>query len=191
MRSPERARLTAALRSLKERAGLSLTGLGERTPFSKSSWSRYLRGEILPPREAVRELCRLAGEPEGRCLALWELAESESSGRATQAPPPARPETAPEPEPEPQPEEGPEAGGPAPPATTTTTATTHRRSWRATAVMAAVLAVTAGGVTATALLLPADRTPDDARRPPATGTGTGTGPPRPAARATPARAGTR
>ncbi|MET8219670.1 helix-turn-helix domain-containing protein [Streptomyces hirsutus] len=189
MRSPERARLTAALRSLKERAGLSLTGLGERTPFSKSSWGRYLTGEILPPREAVRELCRLAGEPEGRCLALWELAESESSGRATQAPPPARPETAPEPEPEPvkEPEEGPEAGGPspprpAPPATTTTTATTattHRRSWRVTAVMAAVLAVTAGGVTATVLLLPADRTPDDTRRPPATGTGTGTGPPPP------------
>ncbi|MEF9905552.1 helix-turn-helix domain-containing protein [Streptomyces sp. P9-A2] len=191
MRSPERARLTATLRSLKERAGLSLTGLGERTSFSKSSWGRYLKGETLPPREAVRELCRLADEPEGRCLALWELAESESSGRAAQVPPPARPETTPGPEPakEPEegpgerPEEGPAPGGPAPPrpAPPTTTATAHRRSWRVTAVMVSVLAVTAGGVTATALFLPPDRTPDDTRGPTTTmtGAGTGTSPPPP------------
>ncbi|MEU1692628.1 helix-turn-helix domain-containing protein [Streptomyces hirsutus] len=88
--SPERARLTAALRGLKERAGLSLTGLEERTPFSKSSWGRSLKGETLPPRDAVRELCRLAGEPDAHCLALWELAESESSGRAAPAPAPPR-----------------------------------------------------------------------------------------------------
>ncbi|MFF0115944.1 helix-turn-helix domain-containing protein [Streptomyces prasinus] len=179
MRSPERARLTATLRSLKEHAGLSLTGLGEHTSFSKSSWGRYLKGETLPPREAVRELCRLAGEPEGRCLALWELAESESSGRTARVPPPARPGTAPEPEPAEEPEEGPAPGHPAPlrptPPRATATATAHRRSWRVTVVMVAVLAVTAGGVTAAALLLPPDRTPDDSRGPATTPTGAGAG----------------
>lgn len=88
--TPERARLTAALRELKDRTGLSLAALAARTAFSKSSWDRYLKGTTLPPRTAVTDLCRLAGEPEGRCLALWEIAESESSGRATQATEPAQ-----------------------------------------------------------------------------------------------------
>ncbi|MEE1938966.1 helix-turn-helix domain-containing protein [Streptomyces sp. TRM 70361] len=82
---PERARLAAVLRELKERTGLSLAGLAERTTYSKSSWDRYLNGRVLPPRQAVRDLCRLAGEPEGRCLALWEIAEAEWSGRAVEA----------------------------------------------------------------------------------------------------------
>ncbi|MEV0634372.1 DUF2690 domain-containing protein [Streptomyces sp. NPDC050619] len=82
--SPERSRLAAALRELKQRTGLSLAALAERTPYSKSSWDRYLNGRTLPPRQAVRDLCRLAREPEGRCLALWEIAESEWSGRATE-----------------------------------------------------------------------------------------------------------
>ncbi|MYS93495.1 MULTISPECIES: helix-turn-helix domain-containing protein [Streptomyces] len=92
---PERARLASALRELKAGTGLSLAALAAKTTFSKSSWERYLNGRTLPPRQAVRELCRLAGEPEGRCLALWELAESEWSGRAaptTPADPPAHPE---------------------------------------------------------------------------------------------------
>ncbi|CAL9532980.1 DUF2690 domain-containing protein [Streptomyces sp. enrichment culture] len=84
---PERARLVCRLRELKDGTGLSLAALADRTTFSKSSWERYLNGKTLPPDQAVRELCRLAGEPEGRCLALWELAESEWSGRAA-APPP-------------------------------------------------------------------------------------------------------
>ncbi|KOV23137.1 helix-turn-helix domain-containing protein [Streptomyces sp. XY152] len=87
--APERTELAAALREMRQRTGLSLTGLKERTPFSRSSWGRYLKGDTLPPREAVRALCRLAGEPEGRCLALWEIAEAASSGRAAHAPPDA------------------------------------------------------------------------------------------------------
>ncbi|NUQ97456.1 MAG: DUF2690 domain-containing protein [Streptomyces sp.] len=83
--TPELARLTAALRELRGRTGLSLAALAAKTAFSKSSWERYLNGRTLPPRTAVQELCRLAGEPDGRCLALWEIAESEWSGRATQA----------------------------------------------------------------------------------------------------------
>ncbi|MFI6014981.1 DUF2690 domain-containing protein [Streptomyces sp. NPDC051243] len=102
--SPERSRLAASLRELKDRTGLSLVGLAAKTAYSKSSWDRYLNGRTLPPRDAVRKLCRLAGEPEGRCLALWEIAEAQESGRgeptrraeggarppgATPAPPPA------------------------------------------------------------------------------------------------------
>ncbi|AZM60794.1 MULTISPECIES: XRE family transcriptional regulator [unclassified Streptomyces] len=85
--SPEHIRLTEALRELRARSGLSLAALAGRTAFSKSSWERYLNGKSLPPREAVRELCRIAGEPDGRLLALWEIAESEWSGRAASSAP--------------------------------------------------------------------------------------------------------
>ncbi|MEU9352356.1 DUF2690 domain-containing protein [Streptomyces griseoloalbus] len=78
----EHTRLTAALRELRTRAGLSLAALAARTAYSKSSWERYLNGKAMPPRQAVRDLCRIAGEPDGRLLALWEIAESEWSGRA-------------------------------------------------------------------------------------------------------------
>ena len=99
--------LDSSLRELKTRTGLSLAGLAARTPYSKSSWERYLNGRTLPPREAVEELCRLAGEPVGRCVALWEIAEAETSGRgAAEAPPPppASPVPAPVPAPVPVPE---------------------------------------------------------------------------------------
>ncbi|WFB87811.1 MULTISPECIES: XRE family transcriptional regulator [Streptomyces] len=86
----EHTRLVAALRELKAGSGLSLAALAERTPYSKSSWERYLNGKSLPPRQAVRDLCRLANEPDGRLLALWEIAESRWSGRAT-PPAPALP----------------------------------------------------------------------------------------------------
>ncbi|MFI9204772.1 helix-turn-helix domain-containing protein [Streptomyces sp. NPDC053048] len=82
----ECARLAAELRELRERTGLSLAALGERTPYSKSSWERYLNGKKLPPRQAVDALCRLADEPSGRLLALWELAEQAWSGRSGSAP---------------------------------------------------------------------------------------------------------
>ncbi|MBC2906757.1 helix-turn-helix domain-containing protein [Streptomyces sp. PSKA01] len=82
----ELARLAEALRELKSRTGLSLAALSVRTPFSKSSWDRYLNGKTLPPREAVQVLCRLALEPDGRCLALWDIAETEWSGRAAAGP---------------------------------------------------------------------------------------------------------
>ncbi|MFD5693848.1 helix-turn-helix domain-containing protein [Streptomyces rubiginosohelvolus] len=78
----EHTRLVAGLRELRTGAGLSLAALAERTPYSKSSWERYLNGKSLPPRQAVRELCRLANQPDGRLLALWEIAESQWSGRA-------------------------------------------------------------------------------------------------------------
>ncbi|WP_030682214.1 helix-turn-helix domain-containing protein [Streptomyces cellulosae] len=155
-KSPEGARLAAALRDLRTRTGLSMMGLAHRTAFSKSSWERYLNGKTLPPREAVRELCRLAREPEGRCLALWEIAESEWSGRAAQVPQPAPPpqpqHTPPKPEPGPGPESVPvPAEPPAPPARGVGHAG-HRGA--TVAVLATVCAVVVGGVTVALLLLP-------------------------------------
>ncbi|WP_427921823.1 helix-turn-helix domain-containing protein [Streptomyces sp. cg40] len=88
------SQLAAALRELRAATGLSMAGLAAKTTYSKSSWERYLNGRTLPPREAVEELCRLAGEPVGRCLALWEIAESEASGRAASAPAAPAPTTA-------------------------------------------------------------------------------------------------
>ncbi len=87
MTGPECERLAAGLRELKERTGLSLAGLAAATPYSKSSWDRYLKGRVLPPRQAVEHLCGLAGEPPGRLVALWELADPTWSGRAATAPP--------------------------------------------------------------------------------------------------------
>ncbi|GAA2075053.1 hypothetical protein GCM10009801_29450 [Streptomyces albiaxialis] len=79
---PECARLVETLRELRSRSGLSLAALGSRTPYSKSSWERYLNGKALPPRQAVEALCRVAGEHPGRPTALWELADAVWSGRA-------------------------------------------------------------------------------------------------------------
>ncbi|MFD6277530.1 DUF2690 domain-containing protein [Streptomyces sp. NPDC060209] len=93
----EHTRLTAVLRELRDRTDLSLAALSQRTTYSKSSWERYLNGKSLPPRQAVRELCQVAKEPDGRLLALWEIAESDWSGRAAvPAPVPAAEELRPQ-----------------------------------------------------------------------------------------------
>ncbi|WP_406224203.1 helix-turn-helix domain-containing protein [Streptomyces canus] len=78
----ECARLAATLRELRAGTGLSLAALATKTHYSKSSWERYLNGRSLPPRQAVEQLCALAGAELGRPLALWELAEVAWSGRA-------------------------------------------------------------------------------------------------------------
>ncbi|CAL9305027.1 hypothetical protein SUDANB148_03875 [Streptomyces sp. SudanB148_2056] len=95
-------RLTTELRALRARTGLSLAALAKTTAYSKSTWERYVNGKALPPRQAVRELCRTAGEPEERLLALWDLAQAEWKGRAAvvapAVPAPAQPPpVAPEP----------------------------------------------------------------------------------------------
>ncbi|MFD5848431.1 helix-turn-helix domain-containing protein [Streptomyces chartreusis] len=152
--SPERGRLAAVLRELKGRTGLSLAGLAAKTAFSKSSWDRYLNGRTLPPRDAVQELCRLAGEPEGRCLALWEIAESAGSGRAAAQPPE---ETAPV-------EDDGRQGS-------ADQSSVHRRA-TLVAVLASVSAVVVGGVAAAALLLPDRRgEPGASLSPPPSATG--------------------
>ncbi|OIJ87696.1 helix-turn-helix domain-containing protein [Streptomyces monashensis] len=80
---PECARLAAELRLLRDRSKLTLATLAEESAYSKSSWQRYLSGTALPPWLAVRGLCRLAGEPEPRMRALWELAEAAWSRRGS------------------------------------------------------------------------------------------------------------
>jgi transcriptional regulator with XRE-family HTH domain len=84
--NPETAYLVGQLRDLKDRSGLSLAALAAKTAYSKSSWERYLNGRALPPRHAVETLARLAGDPVGRLLALWEQAEAQWSGRAAEHP---------------------------------------------------------------------------------------------------------
>ncbi|MEZ3182575.1 XRE family transcriptional regulator [Streptomyces pimonensis] len=138
--TPDHTRLTAALRELRTRTGLSLAALAKRTAYSKSSWERYLNGKAMPPRQAVQDLCRVAGEPDGRLLALWEIAESDWSGRAAVlAPAPAAPVSAPAPA---EPRTGPDAGR------------SHGRWSRLMMTLTSVYAVVAGGVTLTLLLLP-------------------------------------
>ncbi|WP_042383484.1 helix-turn-helix domain-containing protein [Streptacidiphilus melanogenes] len=68
--------LAAELQRLRARHDLSLAALAERTPFSKSSWGRYLGGKALPPWQAVQHLCALVDEPEERFRALWNVAEA-------------------------------------------------------------------------------------------------------------------
>jgi len=75
--SPPGARLAAVLRQLRQRTGLSLAQLANATTYSKSSWERYLNGKTLPPRSAVRELCRLADEPADHPLALLDIARTD------------------------------------------------------------------------------------------------------------------
>ncbi|MFH8440822.1 DUF2690 domain-containing protein [Streptomyces sp. NPDC018026] len=149
----EHTRLVVALRDLRTRAGLSLVALAERTPYSKSSWERYLNGKSLPPRQAVRELCRLADEPDGRLLVLWEIAESDWSGRAA-APASAPPTNEP---PRPHPQEPPPPDG------------TRRRLGRSRllVVLATAYTVVVGGVAAVLFLLLPDSEEREAEPQPA------------------------
>ncbi|MER7682850.1 DUF2690 domain-containing protein [Streptomyces sp. NPDC096934] len=67
---------------MKQRTGLSLAQLAHATTFSKSSWERYLNGKGLPSRSAVKELCRLAGEPADHLLALLDIARTDRTVRS-------------------------------------------------------------------------------------------------------------
>ncbi|MER7569674.1 helix-turn-helix domain-containing protein [Streptomyces sp. NPDC097941] len=155
--SPERARLAATLRELRARTGLSMAALAGKTSFSKSSWERYLNGRTLPPRPAVQELCRLTGEPDGRCLALWEIAESEWSGRAAHVAHVADTGTPTrQPSPVPEPDHGPD-----PPPAAQEVARARHKGVAAVAVLASVCAVVVGGVTVA--LFPLPRQDADAR----------------------------
>ncbi|MFI6080411.1 DUF2690 domain-containing protein [Streptomyces sp. NPDC051217] len=140
----EHTRLTTVLRELRARTGLSLVALSERTAYSKSSWERYLNGKSLPPRQAVQELCRLANEPDGRLLALWEIAESDWSGRAA-VPAPAAGEPRSQPR---EPTPPPETGGP------------RGRRDGLMVVLASACAVIVGGVALVFFLLPDREAPE-------------------------------
>ncbi|WP_165945137.1 helix-turn-helix transcriptional regulator [Micromonospora sp. KC723] len=62
------------LRFLKDNASLSLTRLGQRTSYSRSSWERWLNGKQLPPRQAVESMSAVCGGDSGRLVALWKEA---------------------------------------------------------------------------------------------------------------------
>lgn len=152
--TPEHARLVAALRELRAGAGVSLAALAERTAYSKSSWERYLNGKALPPRQAVQELCRLANQPQGRLLALWEIAESRWSGRSVATPQPASSSST----------EGP----PPQPAEAATTEGPRRRLGRSRllVLLASAYSVIVGGVAVVLLfLLPDPEAPRDESSP--------------------------
>ncbi|MFD5203491.1 helix-turn-helix domain-containing protein [Streptomyces sp. NPDC058375] len=152
--TPEHTRLIAELRELRAGAGLSLAALAERTAYSKSSWERYLNGRALPPRQAVQELCRLADQPQGRLLALWEIAESRWSGRSVATPQPASPSAT----------EGP----PPQPVEAATTEGPRRRLGRGRLLMllASAYSVIVGGVAVVLLfLLPDSEAPRDESSP--------------------------
>lgn len=73
---PRVRQLIVQLRRLKDRSGLSLVSLQDKTGFSRSSWERYLNGRKLPPRAAVQELARVCGAEPTPLLVLHEVAES-------------------------------------------------------------------------------------------------------------------
>ena len=143
---PECARLAAELHLLRERSGLTLSALAAKSPYSRSSWQRYLAGQTLPPWPAVQTLCCLAEEPEPRLRAMWELADSAWSRRtATQPTPstPSTPSTEPDSAESPQgaaPRTGMPAGEPAPVASAVP-AGDSRRAWRRWTIGAALGAV--------------------------------------------------
>ncbi|MFD4558304.1 DUF2690 domain-containing protein [Streptomyces sp. NPDC058469] len=83
--------LTERLRLLKQRTGLSLAALASVTPFSKSTWHRYLNGDQLPPRAAVEALARLAHTDPGALLSLWDAAAVREQPRPSATPPPPPP----------------------------------------------------------------------------------------------------
>ncbi|MBA5224805.1 peptidoglycan-binding protein [Streptomyces griseoaurantiacus] len=83
---PTARQLVIRLRRLKDRTGLSLARLAERTGYSAKSWERYLGGRSLPPPEAVRALARLTGTDPVPLLALHEVAAASRPAPAGRRP---------------------------------------------------------------------------------------------------------
>ncbi|WP_370127858.1 helix-turn-helix domain-containing protein [Streptacidiphilus sp. EB103A] len=76
--SPEAVRLVEELRALRKGSRLTLTELGSRTHYSKSSWERWLNGHRLPPLQAVERLLDAVGaDDRDRVLLLWAQADAE------------------------------------------------------------------------------------------------------------------
>jgi hypothetical protein len=81
---PNSRRLVQELRRLKDHGDLTLQMLQAKTPFSGSSWERYLNGKTLPPAAAVEALAGLADVDASPLLALHHAAQE--SGAATERP---------------------------------------------------------------------------------------------------------
>ncbi|MEU2427309.1 peptidoglycan-binding domain-containing protein [Streptomyces sp. NPDC007851] len=72
---PDSRRLVQELRRLKDHSGLTLQVLQAKTPFSGSSWERYLNGKALPPAAAVEAPAGLTDADASRLLALRDAAQ--------------------------------------------------------------------------------------------------------------------
>jgi hypothetical protein len=75
---PQVRNLIIRLRERTDQAGITTTALAHRTAYSRSSWTRWLNGRTVPPRNVVEkfgQLTGLDGVDTARLLALWELAD--------------------------------------------------------------------------------------------------------------------
>ncbi|OKK08172.1 hypothetical protein AMK26_03885 [Streptomyces sp. CB03234] len=89
--------LLVQLRRLKDRSGLSLAALANRTGYSRSSWERYLNGKQPVPREAVEELAQVCGTDPTRLVVLHQVAARTRKGGGPGEPAPSGPSTSPAP----------------------------------------------------------------------------------------------
>lgn len=136
--------LTERLRLLKRRTGLSLAALASVTPFSKSTWHRYLNGDQFPPRVAVEALARLADADTGALLSLWDAVAREQSRPATTPSPVPVPVLSPAPTPTPTPAAAPQPSVPSVPSVRPRRLRPPTRALVALAAMATTVAVTVG-----------------------------------------------
>lgn len=79
--------LARELRALRNRSGLTLAALADRTCYSKSSWERYLNGKSLPPEPALKAFAHAVGVGPGRLLVLRSLVEEGEEDRARERAP--------------------------------------------------------------------------------------------------------
>ncbi|MFF4014717.1 peptidoglycan-binding protein [Streptomyces sp. NPDC001843] len=92
---PNGRQLVQELRRLKDHSGLTLQMLQAKTPFSGSSWERYLNGKVLPPAAAVEALAGLTDADASPLLALRHAAQESGTTRERRHPGPDA-ETAPQ-----------------------------------------------------------------------------------------------
>lgn len=71
--------LVREMRRIREEAGLTYARLARHTDYSRASWTRFLTGRCLPPRQAVLSLTALGEAPADPLLVLWELAHREEA----------------------------------------------------------------------------------------------------------------
>ena len=81
-------RLATQLRRMKDRSGLTLEGLAERTAQSAEAWESYLDARSVPPHFAVKALAQASGADHERVTALWKLARRARRGRGKPLPVP-------------------------------------------------------------------------------------------------------